>query len=306
LVHRSQLQQAAGDWSEAISSVAAARERLSDPPHPALGLAWYQEAELHRLRGAIAEATAAYRQASRHGYEPMPGLALLDLGRGDTNAAVAGIRRALDESHDPAGRAPLLAAAVDILRASGDVSGARSAADELSELAGSEAAEVLDAIAAQARGTVLIAEGDPRRALSDLRTAVATWQSIPMPYEAARTSVLIGLACAMLGDRTSAALEFENARETYTALGAVPDFERLERLGKGLVEGKEARDGGTLSGREREVLAHVAAGETNRQIAAALVISQHTVGRHLENIFKKIGVTSRAAATAYAYEHDLI
>jgi DNA-binding NarL/FixJ family response regulator len=123
-----------------------------------------------------------------------------------------------------------------------------------------------------------------------------------MPYEAARTAVLLGLACAALGDQSAAMLELDNARATFTELGARPDVDRLAGL-RGLL-GEPADD--MLSEREREVLAHLAAGKTNREIAAHLTISQHTVGRHVENIFAKLGVTTRTAATAYAYEHHLL
>jgi DNA-binding CsgD family transcriptional regulator/tetratricopeptide (TPR) repeat protein len=309
MVHRSQLQQAAGDWADAITSIEEACQRLTDPPHPALGLAYYQEAELHRLVGAFDDAEASYRLASRHGRDPMPGLALLELARGDVDAAATSIQRALHEARSPQQRPALLFAAVDILRATGDLPGARSAADELAGIAAGSSSEVLDALSAQSKGTVLTGEGDPATALPELRAAAMAWQSLQMPYEAARTAVLFGLACSALGDRTTAALEFGNARETFTELGAVPDLERLATLSKGLVEGAIPRAGATaatLSPREREVLAQVVAGRTNRQIAEALVISQHTVARHLEHIFAKLGVTSRAAATAYAYEHDLL
>ena len=130
-----------------------------------------------------------------------------------------------------------------------------------------------------------------------------------MPYERARTAVLIGLSCAALGDETSAAMEFDAARDTFAALAAGPDLDRIESLIDGGGSFREHERPGherSLSGREHEVLVLVAAGKTNREIATELVISQHTVGRHLENIFAKLGVTSRAAATAYAYEHDLL
>jgi hypothetical protein len=112
-------------------TITSACERLTDPPHPALGLSYYQEAELHRLTGAFDRAEAAYLQANRHGYPPMPGLALLELARRDANAAAATIRRALQEIDSSLERPALLAAAVDILRVSGDVDGVRLAADEL-------------------------------------------------------------------------------------------------------------------------------------------------------------------------------
>lgn len=310
LVHRSQLQQAAGDWRDAILTAEAACQRLTDPLHPALGLAYYQEADLHRLVGAFEKAETEYRQASRNGLHPMPGLALLALARGVAGDAAASIRRALQEAGNPLERPALLAAAVDILRATGDLPGARSAADELAAIAAASPSQVLGAMAAQATGAVLVVEGDPAAGLAELRAAATACQSLHMPYEAARTAVLLGLACSALGDRTSAALEFDNARDTFTELGAVPDLDRLTTLTSGLLEGPvprtEAEGTPVLSAREREVLVLVAEGKTNREIGAQLVISRHTVGRHLENIFAKLGVTGRAAATAHAYEHRLL
>jgi DNA-binding NarL/FixJ family response regulator len=310
LVHRSQLQQAAGRWPDAITSAVGACRRLTDPPHPALGLAYYQEAELHRLVGAFDEAENEYRHASRNGFHPMPGLALLQLARGAPATAAASIRRALQEVGTPSQRPALLSAAVDIFRAAGALPDARAVADELTTIATASSSEALRALAAQAAGAVLVAEGDPAAGLVELRAAATRWQSLRMPYEAARSAVLLGLACAALGDRTSAALEFDNAADALTELGAVPDLQRLTALASGLVDSSDlpaaARGSRALSTRELDVLAQVAAGKTNRQIAEQLLISQHTVGRHLENIFAKLGVTNRAAATAYAYEHDLL
>ncbi len=310
LVHRSQLQQASGDWRDAIMTIESASRRLTDPPHPALGLAYYQEAELHRLTGAFDDAEAKYLQANRHGYPPMPGLALLELARGDASSAAATIRRALEETDNPLERPALLAAAVDILRATADVDGVRDAAGELADIAAGSSSAVLGAMAAQAVGTALLGEGAASDALTHLRAAAAAWHRCNMPYECARTALLLGLSCAALGDRVSAALEFHSAHDTFAELGARPDLDRLDSLTAGLgaaVESQGAADlASTLSAREREVLTHVAAGETNKKIATELLISEHTVGRHLENIFAKLGVTSRAAAIAYAYEHHVL
>jgi DNA-binding NarL/FixJ family response regulator len=308
LVHRSQLQQTAGDWASAFDSAAAACDRLAHPPHPALGLARYQEAELHRLRGSYDEATAAYAAASAHGHDPMPGMALLELARGDVDDAAAGIRRALDTVTVGSRRPGLLAAAVDILREARDADGVRRAADELRVVADLSPSIVLHAMADQARGAALLTEGDAAGALTSLRSAHETWTSLQMPLETARTSVLLGLGCLSLGDRGSAMLEFENAESIFTSLGAVPDADRLRALPQTIqVRSVAATDNSSdLSAREIEVLTHVASGRTNRQIASALTISQHTVGRHLENVFAKLGVNSRAAATAYAYEHGLL
>ena len=302
LVHRAQLQQAAGDWPDAAATADAACRRLADPPHPALGLAHYQQGELHRLRGAFDEADAAYRRANQAGYQPVPGLALLELARGDARAAATTIRRALHEVSAAHERPALLAAAVDIFRATGDVAAARGAAGELAAIAVDSTSPVLRAFSDHAAGTVLLAEGDLPAALRHLRAAAGTWRDARMPYEAARTSATIALCCAALGDRTSASLELDTAHETFSRLGAQPDVARVESLAAGV----EDRTSNPLSPREREVLAHVASGKTNREIAAALVISEHTVGRHLENAFAKLGVGSRAAAIAYAMEHHLL
>ena len=302
LVHRAQLQQAAGDWTDAAATADAACRRLTDPPHPALGLAPYQQGELHRLRGAFDDAEAAYRRANGAGYQPLPGLALLELARGDARAAATTIRRALQEMSAAHERPALLAAAVEIFRATGDVGAARTAAGELAAIAADSTSPVLKAFSDHAVGTVLPAEGDPPAALRQLRAAAGTWRHARMPYEAARTSVTIALCCAALGDRASASLELDTARETFARLGAHPDVAKVESLGAGVQD----RRTNPLSPREREVLAHVAAGKTNREIATALVISEHTVGRHLENVFAKLGVGSRAAAIAYAMEHRLL
>lgn len=310
LVHRSQVQQAAGDWPRAAASAEAACVHLNEPPHPALGLANYQEAELYRLRGQFDEAEASYRKASRHGHAPMPGLALLELARGRAEAAASSVVGALAEPGHPAQRPGLLVAAVEILRAAGDNAAARAAAEELAERAAASGSPALKAMAAQAMGSVLSSEGDMNAAGQALGEALRIWQGLRMPYETARASVLLGLTCAATRDQTSAELHFANAREIFEELGAAPDLERLRSLTAGLVGPVESRTGpagvDSLSAREAEVLVHVATGLTNREIAEALVISQHTVGRHLENIFTKLGVSTRAAATAWAYEHHLV
>jgi DNA-binding NarL/FixJ family response regulator len=301
LVYRAELMQLHGAWPEAIGEARRAQELLSrPPPEPAVGEALYQQAELHRLRGEFSEADVAYREASQWGRRPEPGLALLRLAQGHAKAASAAIRRALDEARDDPARARLLDPQVEIALAVGDLKAAREAADTLSTIAGATQAPLLTAIADRAVGTVLLAEGDPRAALGALRAAAANWQKLDAPYESARVRVSIGLAMRQLGDADSAELEFEAARRVFQGLGALPDLTRLDVL-----TGDPAVRPDRLSAREVEVLRLLAAGKTNRSIAADLGISERTVDRHVSNVFTKLDVSTRSAATAYAYEHDL-
>ncbi len=302
LVHRSQLFQAHGAWADALSEAERARRRLSEPAHPALGLALYQQGELHRLRGEFADAERAYRAASQQGRDPAPGLALLRLAEDRVDAAVVAIRRIVEESRGQLRHPAMLAACVDIMLAADEVGEARSALDQLTRIDDAVDAPLLHAITAYAAGSVLLAEGDAPSALGALRRAHQRWHDLKMPYDAARARVRIGLACRALGDHDAAALELAAARAVFERLDAQPDLADLERL-----TGSErpARPGG-LTERECQVLRQVAAGKTDREIAAALLISEHTVGRHLQNIFSKLGLSSRAGATAYAYEHGLV
>jgi tetratricopeptide (TPR) repeat protein len=220
-----------GTWPDAMEEIRRARQRLSTPPgQPALGLAIYQQAELQRLRGQFAEAEEAYREASRWGCPPHPGLALLRLAQGRVDAAATAIRTALDEAQDRVARAKVLVAYAEIVLAADDVPAARTAAEELSQLAADVGMPFLHAVAAQAMGAALLAEGDPRAALARLRRAWTAWQEIQAPYEAARARVLIGLAHRAVGDMDTAELELEAACRVFQELGAAPEIARVEGL----------------------------------------------------------------------------
>jgi DNA-binding CsgD family transcriptional regulator len=191
---------------------------------------------------------------------------------------------------------------VEIMLAADDLTAARTGVEELAKIAAVYPAPLLRAHSARCSGVLLLAEGDPRGALDELRGAWAGWREVRAPYDAARTRVLIGLACRARGDEDSAQMELDAARWAFLRLGATPDVVRVERLSSTT---SMASTGG-LTAREVEVLRLVASGRTNRAIAADLCLSEKTVARHVSNIFTKLGVSSRAAATAYAYEHALV
>jgi DNA-binding CsgD family transcriptional regulator len=251
--------------------------------------------------GDFALAEEAYREASRRGREPQPGLALLRLGQGKLDAAGAGIRRALTEATEAGRRARLLPAYVEIMLGAGDLAAARDASSELTSLAEGHEHGALGALAAQARGAVELAEGEPGAALVSLRHAGEVWLLLEAPYEAARVRELVGLSCRALGDEDAAVLELDAARVAYAELGARPDLTRIASLARAA-----PLEAHPLTDRELEVLRLVAAGKTNKAIAADLVLSERTVDRHVSNIFAKLRVSSRAAATASAYEHGLL
>jgi DNA-binding CsgD family transcriptional regulator len=297
LVHRAEIMQLDGSWRDALEEARRAGERFVETGNPAAGLACYRQGELLRLRGEFGAAEAAYREASAHGWEPQPGLAQLRLSQGQTEAAVAAIRRAVSAASAPLDRTRLLPAYVEIMLDLGDMDAARAACVELAEIARGYESAMLAAIVDQGRGAVHLAAGEPQEALVALRRAADAWHALDVPYEIARTRVLAGDACRLLEDEEAAALEHDAARAIFERLGATPDLRRC---------GAPERPDHGLSRRELEVLRLVAAGKTNREIAASLVISEHTVARHLQNIFAKLGLSTRAAATAFAFEHGLV
>ena len=303
LVHRAEILQLHGAWPDALDEARRACERFTlgfDQQPPAA--AFYQQAEVHRLRGEFTAAEEAYRHASQGGWEPQPGLALLRLAQGRLEAADAAIRRVLSVTTDQLQRTKLLPACVEIMLAGGAIPEARDACRELEEIAARFDIGVLSAQAAHARGAVALADGEPQAALGALRHAWQVWQQMEVPYLAARVRVLMGLACRALGDEDGGRLELDAARAVFAQLGAAPDLAWIDALRQRAPSGRPHG----LTPRELQVLRLVAAGKTNKAIATELCVSEKTVDRHVSNIFSKLHVPSRAAATAYAYEHQLI
>ena len=300
-VHRAEILRLQGAWQDALAEAERADHRSQAVANqPAVAKAAYLCGEVRRLQGELAEAERAYRRASGLGLEPQPGWALLRLAQGKTSAAATAIRRALAETTDPLRRASLLPASAEIMIAAGELEEARAACAELEQICTDSESELLRAQLAQMRGAIGLAAGDAGGAIADLRSAFQAWLELEAPYEAARTRLLVARACRELGDEDAFALELDAARDMFEQLGAAADVAAVDVL-----TGAEAPPHG-LSSRELEVLRLLASGLSNREIATELVISQHTVARHVQNIFRKLDVGSRAAAGAFAFEHDLV
>lgn len=329
-LHLAEIFELDGAWKESIEEARRAAERAAlESERATMAAAAYQQAEIHRLRGEFESAEERYRAASRDGVEPQPGLALLRLAQGNGDAAGATIRRAVDESQNPLRRLRFLPAQVEIMLATGRLEEAERAAEELEGVAATSGSEILRAIAARARGEVALTQGDARGAIAPLRSAFVVWQEIGAPYISATIRVRLGQACRALGDEEGARLEFDAARSVFAALGAAPDLARIDLLeharqpvarasagassGTGESGPASASEGRVEAGRphgltirELEVLRLIATGKTNKAIGEDLYLSEKTVDRHVSNIFNNLDVSSRAAATAFAYRHKLI
>ncbi len=305
LIHRSEIMQLGGSWPEAAREASRACDRLAATKDREAGNAYYQQGELHRLRGELALAEHSYALASERGRDPQPGLSLLRLAQGRVELAAAATRRVLSATSDPLQRTRFLPAHVEIMLAAADLGEARRAADELCSLADGFGMESLSALAQHAKGAVALAEGDARGAIDPLRRAQEVWQRVGAPYLSARVRVIVARAFQALGDEDGAALELSAAKKVFAELGAAPDLEALEAKATPLTVSREKSEHG-LSARELEVLLLVASGKTNKAIARELFVSEKTIDRHVSNIFVKLDVPSRAAATAWAYRNGLV
>jgi DNA-binding CsgD family transcriptional regulator len=299
-VNRAEAARLRGAWLEAEAEASRASRELGFNPRVA-ARAFYETGEVRRRVGDLAGAEEAFARAHELGLSPQPGLALLRLDQGKPDAAMQALRAAVaDEPPGRPRRARLLAAQVEAAVAGGDLDAAGRASRELDEIAGRLGTPALAAAAATAGGALQLAEGDLPEALERLRAACATWQELRLPYETAQARMLYGTALRRAGSEEDALLELRAAQAAFERLGAAGDAARAAAL----LGGRDGLPGG-LTAREAEVLRLVAAGKTNREVAVALVISEHTVARHVQNIFAKLGVSSRSAATAFAFEHGL-
>jgi ATP/maltotriose-dependent transcriptional regulator MalT len=294
-IHRVEIATLRGRWAEAEAEARRTCEELMAYEPRFAGKAFYAAGELHLRRGDLHAAEASFARAHEFGAEPQPGLALVQLARGRTAAAATALRLALAGQTNRLGRMRLLAAQGEVALAASDLDTARVVTGELESTAEQYSSPALHASAATARGALRLAEDDVDGALASLRRALAIWQELDAPYEAARVRVHLGGAFRRAGDDGGARLELQVAQRTFERLGVSTD-----------ARGGQASLPAGLTAREAEVLRLVATGRSNRDIAAELVVSEHTVARHLNNIFAKLGVSSRTAATAFAFERDLI
>ncbi|GAB4098077.1 helix-turn-helix transcriptional regulator [Sinomonas halotolerans] len=299
LTYRAANLRLAGRWSEALAALESACRCLEEGGALVLAHARYELGESHRLFGHVAAAEAAYRAAAFSGGPTQPGLAMLRLSLGDVPAAAAGIRRALGEASQPSARVEILPAAVTVFVAAESLEEAHAAAGELGVLAESFGSHSVRAAHARALGELALASGDWQEALPALRRAADLWRAQDVPYETARTSVLLGSAYRAVGDEEAAALELVSAREAFSRLGARPDLAAVESL----LEPAAAPH--SLSPRELQVLRLIVRGLTNRAIAGELFLSERTVHRHVSSIFDKLGVSSRTQAATRAIDSGI-
>jgi len=289
-----------GDWAEAEQEAIRASEELATINRPNAAAAWAEVGDIRRRLGDLDGAAEAFAAADAIAPQPRAGVALLRLAAGDLGQASAIITDALEAAGwNRLARAKVLPALAQIAIAAGDIATATGAVEELETIATDFESRGIAAAAASARGRLQLATGSPD-ASATLRAAVNRWVDLGVPYEIATTRMLLGEACRLRGDDRGAHAAFRAARQLFDELGVRVDDRTLQ-----VTPSRPPLPAG-LTEREAEVLRLVAAGHTNKEIAAALFLSEKTVARHLSNIFTKIGVSTRAAATAFAFERGIV
>jgi DNA-binding CsgD family transcriptional regulator len=299
-VNRAEVAALRGAWEQAEAEALRAVEEIQAYEPGGAAAALYHVGEIRRRRGDAAGAEEAFGRAADLGFEPQPGLALLRASQGKVEAGRRSLAHEPPPNVPPLRRAQLLAARVELAIAEADLDDARRASDELESLSARFPTPALVAEAACVRGALALAEGRPDEAADVLRGAFAMWQELRLPYEAARVRADHGRALLACGDEEAGTRAIRAAASALEELGAIPEARRLSAV----LSSERTLPAG-LTAREADVLRLVAAGKTNREIAAELFISEHTVARHLQNMFAKLGVSTRSAATAFAFAHDL-
>ncbi|MCG2461506.1 LuxR C-terminal-related transcriptional regulator [Flavobacteriaceae bacterium F89] len=303
LVRRAEIIQFHGEWHKALEEIGSACKLLTRPPgEPAAGEAFYCKAELFRLLGNFEGAEDCYREASKWGRNPQPGLALLRLAQGQVDAAETAIRNTLKETKDNRKRAELLPAAVRIMIAVKRNEEALDATKELDNIVAEFDAPYLYAMSSHCRGAVFLTEGSVQLALDHLQKALKIWNTLHLPYESAHTKELIGLVYSKMDDKDNSDLALAAAKWVYEQLKARPDLQRINRL----LNQQRNHEAFGLTLRELQVLRRVASGKTNKSVAGDLFISERTVDRHVSNIFNKLGVSSRVEATTFALRNKIL
>lgn len=297
-VHHATTLQWRGQWADAEREATRACDELATINLPNAAAAWAEIGDIRRRLGDYAAAEVAFLKAERLCCQPRAGLALLRLAQGHTDLALAIITEALNNAGwNRLSRAKFLSAFAQIAIAADDTDTAVAAVDELESIADDFDSAGLHAAAVSARGRVQLAQNDPAACVT-LRAAASCWADLGVPYEIATARTLLGQACRSAHDEMGAASAFEAARQLFDDLGVgLGARELLTVTATPLPAG--------LTEREAEVLRLVAAGHTNKQVAAALFLSDKTIARHLSNIFTKVGVSTRAAATAFAFTHGV-
>lgn len=299
LAHRSEILRLRGGWGDAL--LEAQRSHDSHARGRVAAQASYQQAEIHRLRGDHELAEAAYGEVALRGGEPQPGLALLRLAQGNEDPAVASIRRAVLETTDLVERVRLLPGFVEVMVATGFLDEAIEGAAELRRVAQATEIDMHLAWANHSDAIVHAAQSDGVTGAARARVAIQTWEDLGLPYELAQSRVVLARSLRLMGDEESARIQFYAALAACEALGALPDSARI----RALIAAKDEQPFG-LTEREVEVLSLVASGATNREVAESLVVSERTIDRHVSNLFTKLGVNTRAAATSVAIRNGIV
>lgn len=293
-IHHLQLISAEGDWDTVEREIGPHSDQLVDAHGWMAGAGYYELGEVRRLRGNVHGALAAYANARNVGVDPQPGEALLHDSAGKHDLALNQLRAAIGES-GPLERARLLLPAIELALAQDRRALADTWSDDLQRVAAKYASPGIQASARHAQGALLLARGRAAEAVPHLDSAARTYREQRVRYSTAKIHELLAECRRQLDQPDAADAEIATALAIYRQLGAIPDIKRIEG----------GPTPGGLTARENEVLSLVSGGASNRQVAQTLVISEKTVGRHLANIFTKIGVESRTAAAAWASEHSL-